>query len=127
MNQNLINAVVEQLGYDDLDSECRDVLQDVARYGADAGFGGFTYYADTCAFFEANHAAIVDLVKQYAEEFGTDVISFVAGFNCLDDDIETRDEIGRAIYGKLEGGDTLVANALAWFALEEVARHVTGC
>jgi len=127
MNQNLISAIVEQLGYDDLDAECRDVLHDVAQYGADAGFGGFTYYADTCHFFDVNRAAIVELVKRYADDFGQDVISLVAGFNCLDDDCETRDEVGRAIYGTLGDDDTLVANALAWFALEEVSRHVTGC
>lgn len=125
MNQNLINAVIAQLGYDEIDAECRDVLREVSRHGADAGFGGFIYYTETRAFFESNRASIVELVKQYADDFGQDSISFVAGFNCIDDDIETRDEIGRAIYGKLEGGDTLVANALAWFALEEVARHIT--
>lgn len=125
MNQNLINAVVEQLGYDGIDAECRDVLQDVSRHGADAGFGGFIYYADTCEFFESNRASIVELVKQYADDFGQDSISFVASFNWLGDDRETRDEIGRAIYGSLEDGGSLVANALAWFALKEVARHIT--
>ena len=48
----------------------------------------------------------------------------VAGFNCLTDDAETRDEIGRCIYGNVEDDDVQVPNALAWFALEETAYYL---
>ena len=60
-----------------------------------------------------------------AQDFGQDPIQFVASFNCLDDDLETREEIARALYGRINSDDTLVANALAWFALEETARELT--
>lgn len=120
----LQRAVIKQLGYEPDDEELQGVLEDVANHGADAGFCGFTYYSETCAFFDHNQTDIVDMVKEMADDFGTDPISLVAGFNCLDDDCETRDEIGRCIYGKPTDDDTQVPNALAWFALEEVARQL---
>ena len=125
MNENLINAVAEQMGYGPTDEEFISYMHDVANHGADSGFSGFAYYTDTVEFFKQNREAIVQLCKDYASDFGTDVISMIAGFNCLDDDPETRDEIERAIYGRLERDDLQVPNALAWFALEEVARHLT--
>lgn len=118
-------AVIEQLSGDE--SEARDTLRDVASYGADAGYGGFTCYSDTCGFFAANQSRIVDLVKEMADEFGQDPIGFVASFNCLADDRETRDEIGRCLYGEPSDEDTQVPNALAWFALEETARQLIDC
>ena len=122
MNTQLIEAVKEQIGQDD--EAGYDPLQDVYNHGIDGGFGGFTYYRETSKFFVENQALIIELAKEEAEQFGQDVISFVAGFNCLGDDSETRDEIGRAIYGQPEEDDTQVVNALAWFAAEEVARHI---
>ena len=44
----------------------------------------------------------------------------VQGFNCLGKDY-TMTEIGRTLYGNKSQHNTYVANALAWFALEEVA------
>ena len=124
MNTQLVNAVIEQLGGDSDDrEEVNQTLEDVANNGADAGYSGFTYYADTCEFFTKNKSLIVELVKEYAEEFGQDAISVIAGWNCLEDDTDTRDEIERAIYGTPEHDDVSVQNALAWFALEEVARE----
>ena len=122
MNKQLIEAVKEQIGQDD--EAGYDPLQDVYNHGISGGFGGFTYYKDTSEFFTKNRQTIIELVKEEAEQFDMDVISFVAGFNCLEDDSETRDEIGRAIYGQPEEDDTQVVNALAWFAAEEVARHI---
>ena len=118
MNAKLKNAVIKQLG--DVES-----LHDVASHGASGGFSGFIYYSETCKFFKQNRAEIVALCKEMADEFGQDVISFIAGFNCLTDDAETRDEIGRAIYGRMKTKDCVVANALAWFALEETANEYT--
>jgi len=120
MNESLITAVKEQIGQDD-DADY-DPLSDVANNGIDGGFPGFTYYSDTCSFFEDNKSDILDLVKGMAEDFDQDPIGFVAAFNCLTDDRETREEIGRCIYGTPNDSDYIVPNALAWFAAEEVAR-----
>jgi hypothetical protein len=131
----LNDAVITRLGYseDDVDptsceyEELESTLRDVATHGADTGWPGFTYYTDTTAFFLANRAAIVARIKDDADSCGTDPVSLVAKFGCLDDSPAIRDEIGRAIYGGPldEPDDGQVSNALAWYALEETARELT--
>jgi|TARA_R100000501_G_C2528819_1_gene52676 hypothetical protein len=118
MNKELIAAVIEQLNVDDVEQ----TFQEVRKYGANSGFSGFIYYKETCEFYNENKGLIVELAKDMADDFGQDLIGFVAGFNCLTDDTETRDEIGRAIYGNTTNDDCQVENALAWLALEEVAQ-----
>lgn len=118
MNTRLTRAVIRNLGG-------RESLQDVANHGASGGYTGFTYYSDTVKFFKNNRREIVELVREMAQDFGQDSVSLVAGFNCLTDDFETRESIARCLYGRITDEDTQVANALAWFALEEVARYET--
>jgi len=113
----LIRSVIRATG--------RENLPDIARHGIDGGFAGFTYYSDTSKFFRRNRADIVEIVREMAEDFGQEPIAFVAGFNSLDDDTETRESIARCLYGgRLSDDDVIVENALAWFAGEEVARLI---
>jgi hypothetical protein len=112
----LINSVCKQLGEDNTDN-----LSDIANHGADAGFPGFTYYADTCKFFKKHRKEIVELVKNRAEDFGQSPIDFVASFVCLKD-MATKEEIAKVLYGRLNDDTYLVENDLSWFVLEEVAR-----
>lgn len=121
--------VIDRTGYDaSLVRSIRrqldlDQLRDVASHGADAGWPGFTHYNDTVAFFKKHRAAIVEMAERMADDLGEETAAMIAGFNCLEDDAETR----KGIYACLGGGPIkgfdaeLVANALAWFALEEVA------
>lgn len=125
MNTKLQNAVIRQLGYTRNDEDLIPTLEDITNHGIDGGFSGFIYYADTIKFFKANRHEIIELVREMAQDFGQDPIEMVAGFNCLTNDFETREEIARAIYGRVAKDDSLVANALAWFAAEEVARSMT--
>lgn len=112
----LVRAVVRQLGG-------KESLQDIANNSIDGGFHGFIYYSETVPFFKRNRAEILELVRRYADDFGTDPVSVVAGFNCLTDDSETRESAARCLFGgRLTDNDAQVANALAWFAGEEVAR-----
>lgn len=112
----LVRSVIRQLGG-------KDSLRDIANNSIDGGFHGFIYYSETVPFFKRNRAEILELVRRYAEDFGTDPVSVVAGFNCLADDSETRESAARCLFGgRLTDDDTQVANALAWFAGEEVAR-----
>lgn len=114
----LINATIRQLGG-------RDKLEDVYNHGASIGHCGFTYYKETCAFFKRNKADILGLVKSMARDFGRQPAAMVAGFGCLKinpKDSEGMRKVYRALDCRVNRDDTQVANALAWFALEEVAR-----
>jgi hypothetical protein len=120
-NPSLSQAVIDRLGGGD---EITIALADVARNGASAGWCGFIYYSDTLAFFDANRGNIMQLAKDMAEEFGTDALTMIAGFNCLRSDKLTATDVCEAIHGETENTQA-VKNALAWFALEEVARELS--
>lgn len=125
MNKTLVNAVIRQLGGG---KAAHEQLKDISNHGVDGGFSGFIYYSDTIKFFKANRAAIVELVKEMANEFGQSPIQLVASFNCLKmnaSNPEDEAEISRALYGRLASDDTKVPNALTWFAAEEVAHQET--
>ena len=101
MHHELHEAVKKQSGLSD-----SDLLQ-VAEHGAGAGFSGFTYYTDTCKFYEENEQLIYDLLNNMADDMGYDSPdALVATFNCDTSSPDAR------------------KNALAWFALEEVAHHI---
>lgn len=100
-----------------------DSLADVARHGADAGFPGFTYYSDTVAFFQANKRDILAMLRDLASDMGEDALAVVAGFVCLRDLKLTADDVAQAIYADGEHS-VAVKNALAWYALEEIAREL---
>lgn len=125
MNTKLQNAVIRQLGLTRKDEELTSTLENICNHGISGGFSGFIYYTDTIAFFKKNRKAIIELVREMAQDFGQNPIDMVSGFNCLTDDFETREEIARALYGRLHSDDTQVPNALAWFAAEEAARSLT--
>lgn len=114
--EDLIRQVVRQIGgWDSFKEHARDV----SMYGAAGGFAGFIYYTDTCRFYAVNRDAILEAVRDMCDGLGEEPIQFVRSFNCLD---ATESEVGLTLYGSKKQHDTQVANALAWFALEEVAR-----
>ena len=130
----LVRAVLRQLNGD-----AKGSLSDIARHGIDGGFHGFIYYKDTIAFFKRNRADIVAFVHRMAEDLGESPVEMVALFNYLGGPVyrEVKDSIheklevvrewtpsvSRCLYGgRLTDEDAQVANALAWFAAEEVAR-----
>lgn len=117
MNSTLKNAVIRKVG--------KDSLRDVNEHGADGGFPGFIYYTDTCAFFRRHRKAIEELVAEMAGSLGEDVLKMIAGFRCLGGDF-SEVEIGRVLFAPWKDDDAhqMIGNALAWFALEEVAREV---
>lgn len=110
----LTRAVIRQLGG-------TDYLSDAANHGADAGFPGFTYYADTVPFFRRNRKEILARLESLAADLGEEMLQCLAGFQCLKG-VPTLD-LARGIDGRGEYA-TQVQNALTWFALEEVAREV---
>lgn len=117
IDAKLIRATVRQIGGLE---EFKERAQDVTNHGAAGGFIGFTYYADTITFTKRNKAAIVDMLSALADDLGENTLSCLAGFNCLKD--YTVEEVADGLYNPRSDHRTAVYNALAWFALEEVAR-----
>ena len=128
----LTNAVIEQLGYEELeDEELRSTLEDITNHGAGGGFGGFIYYSETNKFARENMHLILDQVKELADALGETPLEMISSFRWLQGDKIDPLEIASIIYertspeSQADGTETVVLNALAWFALEEVARDQT--
>ena len=119
ISEKLIRSTIRQIGD-------REKLADVCSWGADAGFSGFTYYSNTISFFKRNRSEIIDLVKSLSADLDMgSPLDLVAGFRFFNgaDKREIEPSVARVLYGgRITDDDTLVCNALAWFALEEVAR-----
>jgi len=125
IDDTLIDAVVDALyGWEE---ECAiSSLKDINQHGIAGGYGAFIYYKDTVKFYQDYKSQINDLLKETAESLGTSVIEMVRNFNCLGKDDYSEDEVGRVLYSnddpsQLSWG-AQIANALAWYAGEEVAR-----
>jgi len=120
---NLKNAVLNQLGFDDLDDIDTGTLEDICNYGANSGFVGFTYYTDTIEFFNNNKTDIINMAKEQADQFGVDYIEMIKSFNCIGDDVD----VAAGLYESEHDDETTVKNAMSWFALEEIARSMVDC
>jgi hypothetical protein len=119
MDEKLVNAVIKRVG--------KESLQDVVNIGANAGFPGFTYNWETIEFFKQYRDKIVPIIEDYSRELEISPIEFVASFRILQMDPKDPSDVGeiaRALYGNLRNDDIFVPNALALFALEEVAHYV---
>lgn len=140
---NLIYNVVDNLGGDE---ELYGTVEGIVEHGIDSGFGNFVYYSDTVAFAKDNMDDIMKLLDEYSDDLGESVVDIVASFNCLKnyDDIkkgEIADILGIDDYfdedyyyeeslddedndeeDENSENETVILNALAWFAGEEVCR-----
>jgi hypothetical protein len=93
----------------------------VTEHGAEGGFLGFVYYHETGHFYADNQREIVAMAKDLAADIGEkSALALVAGFRCLEG--ENEEDLGRTLYGTPADHDSTTSNALAWFALEEIAR-----
>jgi hypothetical protein len=116
----LIRATIRQFGDWDY---FKQSAPDISSHGATGGFSGFTYYDDTVPFAKRNKKLILESLTEMDQQIeNVGLLAFIASFNCFKGMDITQDSIARAIYtGK--GDDVItVFNALAWYALEEVAR-----
>ena len=117
--EKLVNPVVNQLGgWDNAQDELRGVSS--CSCGAAGGFGGFIYYSETVAFARKHRSEIVKSIEELADDLGEGVLEMVQNFNCIKGDYTTT-EIGKALYGRYDEEYDYIYNALAWYALEEVA------
>lgn len=108
---------------------CADSIQDIAEHGADAGYAGLTFYAETVPAWHKYKKEIMAMANSMAADLGTDVISMVRSFRCVGNDY-TPEEIGKTLYGNNNNNwrncdaYTHIANAMVWFAAEEIAREM---
>jgi hypothetical protein len=117
IDTKLIRAVVRQSGGW---KSFQDMAPDISKHGIAGGFGGWIYYTETCQFYAKNKSLIVELFEYQSKEYGyQSAQDMVKSFRCLD---ATLSEISYTLYGNKRQHDTQVANVLAWFAVEEVAR-----
>lgn len=116
IDTKLIRAVVRQSGGW---QSFQDMAPDINNHGIAGGFSGWIYYTETCQFYAKNQGTIVALVENWANDCNLSPIDFVTGFHCLDAD---KPSVGKTLYGNKRQHDTQVANALAWYAAEEVVR-----
>lgn len=119
LNASLIRSTVRQCGGW---QTFKEIAPLVCKYGADGGFGNFIYYTDTVPFAKRNKKALLALCKEQANDIyghGMTIPGFIAGFNCVDCDAE---QVAVALYTGKGDCVTTIYNALAWYALEEVAR-----
>lgn len=99
----------------------KESAQDIANHGAAGGFSGFTYYSDTVPFAKRNKAAIIAYAENIAQELGeSGAVECIASFQCLKH--YSQAEVAEGLYNPRSEAKTDIFNALAWFALEEVAR-----
>ena len=119
----LQKAVIEQLGYDELDSDCASTLKDLASYGIDGGFTGFIYYSETCQFFDDNKQLIMEQLLDDRCSIGYNSITeMLASFKCFKG-LDTWNIERFLINTEDEDNEdqTTLKNGLAWYAGETVA------
>jgi len=124
----LVRAVIRKSGGF---ADFKDSAENVTNYGAAGGFSGFIYYTDTVEFARKNKEDILAMARDMAADIMDhgDEYQLIAGFNCLKNHGFTVGDVARALHGRASYDDDdkgcnmrQVFNALAWFALEEVAR-----
>ena len=117
INPKLIRAVIRQSGGW---KSFQESAPDISKHGISGGFSGWIYYTETCQFYAKNQSSIIKLVECQSDEYGYhSAQDMISRFRSLD---ATISEIGYTLYGNKSQHDTQVANALAWFAAEEIAR-----
>ena len=123
INPKLTAAVIRQFGGWE---NFQEKAHDVANYGIDGGYCGFTYYAETVAFAKKHKKLIIENVKQLADDVGENFTKVIAGFNCLKNSGITDGDVMLALMSSRSFDEDVlqqVYNALAWYAGETVAHE----
>lgn len=85
-------------------------LKDIARYGADTGWYGLTWYSDTGKLYNRFKKEIWDILSEDAEAVGDSPLGFLASVSRACDDIAT------VVHFE---------NLMTWYAAERTARVLT--
>ena len=116
IDSKLIDAVIKQIGGW---TSFKEKASDITNSGASGGIRGFIYYSETIKFAENNRSFIKALLQTQVDECGDTFGNMLGNFNCLK---ISESEAYEAFYDKEDDNYISVYNAMAWFALEEVAR-----
>ena len=115
----LKRAVMRQFG----DSESfYESVSDIANYGASVGVSGFIYYSDTVNFTRRNKNKIMRSLTELSSDIGESIVSMLSTWQFLKG--MSQCEIMDGLYNPKSEDKITVYNALAWYALEEVANVV---
>lgn len=117
----ITKSVVTQMG--DWDTFTNYAL-DITNNGIDGGFGGFVWYTETLAFYEANRRDIMAMLRSQADDFGVCVTDMVHGFGSVKRGGYSRSDVEAFLMDNDPESDnyTFFANLMAWYAAEEVCR-----
>lgn len=120
----LKRAVMRQFGNSEYFYES---VPDIANYGASGGVSGFIYYSDTVNFTKRNKNKIMQSLTELSNDIGESIVSMLSHWSCLKG--MSQCEIMEGLYNPKSDNKTTVYNALAWYALEDVANCVynEGC
>ena len=111
-------------------NEFKEKAQDIADHGSQSGCGGFIYYAESVAFTAKHRPLIVEFAEEQAADLGyNSIITMIQDFNMIRDRGFSRDDIAKALHGRLSNNDPdqryikeQVYNVLCWYIEEEVSR-----
>ena len=117
MNKKLTKSVAKQMGGM---KNFKESANDICNHGAAGGVTGFIYYTETESFTKKNHTLIMELLSEFADDMGINVLELLSGFTCFKD--MTDSEIFDGLMNPNSDDRTTIYNGLAWFALEEAAR-----
>ncbi len=121
LSEKLIRATVRQFGgWESFVA----AAPDVASHGIAGGFRGFIFCTETTRFARRNRAAIADMAREQADDFGSSVVEMIQNFGCFRHQQPTDEEIGKCLWGGVpaDQDEAGIYNALAWYAGEEVCR-----
>lgn len=120
----LKHAVMRQFGNSEYFYES---VPDIANYGASGGVSGFIYYSDTVNFTKRNKNKIMHSLTDLSNDIGESIVSMLSHWQCLKG--MSQCEIIEGLYNPKSDNKTTVYNALAWYALEDVANCIynEGC
>ena len=128
--QQLIRIVAEQMELNPTDKEFGETLNDVSSNGAAAGWPGFTYTSDIKTMYETHGDDLLQILQECVEVQEEDNLeSFVRSFHGLKGYrpvngwyVSILRVFKHPCTTKVEY-DTMIADHLAWFFLEEAANE----
>ena len=95
-----------------------DSIEDIYYNGADGGYYGFIYNEDLANFYKKHRRSIIKMLDELSSDYGSDNITTVSDFNGIVG--YTKNEIGEALYGKINHEYDPIYSKLVWHTIETV-------